>query len=119
AISHCEFAPFVRTDTWVHPGASVSPYYDSLLAKVTAHADNRADAIRRLGHALQQTWIDGVADNVDLLLATLDEPAFRSGDLHTGFLDEHHLVESTAEVPPQVLAAVSLVNAQPADDPWR
>ena len=47
---------------------------------------------RRLADALDATRIEGVGDNVDLLAAVLDEPAFRAGDLHTGFLDEHGMV---------------------------
>jgi 3-methylcrotonyl-CoA carboxylase alpha subunit len=113
---------FVRIDTWVKDGTHVSPYYDSLLAKVIAHGPNRASAAHALAQALQEVWIDGVADNVDLLLATIEHPAFLSGDLHTGFLEDHHLVEAVAEVPPHVLAAVSALDFLTpigGEDPWR
>jgi acetyl/propionyl-CoA carboxylase alpha subunit len=76
-----------------------------------------------LADAFQEVWIDGVADNVDLLLATIEHPAFLKGDLHTGFLDEHALVAALAEIPPQVMAAASsldfLTLSGDADDPWR
>jgi 3-methylcrotonyl-CoA carboxylase alpha subunit len=113
----------VRVDTWVKNGTRVSPYYDSLLAKVIAHAADRAAAASTLADALQEVWIDGVADNVDLLLATIDQPAFLNGDLHTGFLDEHRVLEDLAEVPPPVMAAVSALDSlgtsRYAEDPWR
>jgi 3-methylcrotonyl-CoA carboxylase alpha subunit len=112
---------FVRVDTWITDGSVVSPLYDSLLAKVIAHDIDREAAARRLAHALREVWLDGVADNVDLLLATLEHPKFLSGDLHTRFLDDHHLLENLADVPPQVIAAVSAVDflvPQQAGDPW-
>jgi 3-methylcrotonyl-CoA carboxylase alpha subunit len=117
---HCP--PGVRVDTWVQAGTQVSPYYDSLLAKVIAHGPTRAAAAQTLADALKEMRVDGVRHNVDLLLATVQQPAFVAGDLHTGFLDEHRVVEDLAEVPPPVLAAASgldfLVPHGQAD-PWR
>jgi 3-methylcrotonyl-CoA carboxylase alpha subunit len=115
-----ESPPFVRVDTWVGSGATVSPYYDSLLAKMIAHGPFRQAAVHLLADALKQTRIDGVRHNVDLLLATLETPAFLGGDLHTNFLSEHRVLEDLGEVPLEVLAAVSaLDHLQPvAGDPW-
>jgi 3-methylcrotonyl-CoA carboxylase alpha subunit len=113
---------FVRVDTWITDGTVVSPLYDSLLAKVIAHDIDRGAAARRLAHALQEVWIDGVAENVDLLLATIEHPAFLNGDLHTGFLEDHQVVEGLAEVPAQVMAAVSALDfltPGEEEDPWR
>ena len=113
---------FVRVDTWMQNGAVVSPYYDSLLAKVIAHAATRKDAATMLAHALQDIRIVGVQHNVDLLLATVESSEFRRGELHTRFLDDHQLVDATAVVPMTVLAAVSAVDAlrHPREtDPWR
>ena len=120
-IERCVFPPpgTVRVDTWIGDGTTVSPYYDSLLAKVIAHASTRHEAIAHLAQALGQTWIEGVSDNIDVLLATLEQPAFGAGELHTGFLDEHHLVERTAELPLPVLAAASVAPTPEARDPWR
>src|SRR5439155_355749 len=95
---------FVRIDTWVKDGTHVSPYYDSLLAKIIAHDSDRASAAQTLAQALQEVWIDGVADNVDLLLATIEHAAFLNGELHTGFLEDHRVIEDLAEVPPHVMA---------------
>jgi 3-methylcrotonyl-CoA carboxylase alpha subunit len=121
-IETFHYPSFVRVDTWINEGTRVSPYYDSLLAKVIAHAHDRTAAVLELAHALQEVWIDGVADNIDLLLTTIDQPAFLAGDLHTGFLDEHKIIEQVADVPAPVLAAVSALDfLVPASepDPWR
>jgi 3-methylcrotonyl-CoA carboxylase alpha subunit len=122
-IDTFDYPSFVRVDTWVKDGTRVSPYYDSLLAKVIAHDVDRSAAVSRLAQALQEVWIDGVADNVDLLLATIEHPAFQKGDLHTGFLVEHNIIQGLAEVPPPVMAAVSALDffATPygEEDPWR
>jgi len=122
----------VRVDTGVEAGEAVSPFYDSLLAKLIAHGPTREDAIVALAAALDATRLEGVATNLDLLAAVIAEPAFRSGDLHTGFLDEHRLVARLSEVDPRAVAAAaaarSLVGTEPrrperdelpaGDGPW-
>jgi 3-methylcrotonyl-CoA carboxylase alpha subunit len=109
------FAPptTLRVDSGVVEGQEVSPYYDSLLAKVIAHAPTRAEAIRALARGLAEFEIEGVQSNLDLLLATIQAPAFVAGELHTGFLAEH---APSAEPPPQALAAAAVGRARRA---WR
>jgi acetyl/propionyl-CoA carboxylase alpha subunit len=116
-IDDCVLPTSVRVDTWVAEGTTVSSYYDSLLAKLIAHGATRDAALANLKDALRRTWIDGVATNLDVLLGTLEEPAFGQGSLHTGFLEEHAIVEGTAEVPEGALAAATA--AERFDDPWR
>ena len=121
-IHHLHNPHSVRVDTWVQDGTQVSPYYDSLLAKVIAHGPTRAAAARELADALKEMRVEGVKHNVDLLLAVVQHPAFRRGDLHTGFLDEHRIIEELAVVPPPVLAAVSALDflvPEQEEDPWR
>jgi 3-methylcrotonyl-CoA carboxylase alpha subunit len=118
-----KFVPpeFARVDTWVREGTVVSPYYDSLLAKVVSHAPSRAAAAGNLARALTQFQIDGVRHNVDLLLATVESPAFLSGELHTRFLEEHHVIEKLAEIPSRVMAAASAIDhlrSWDTADPW-
>ncbi len=107
----------VRVDAGIAAGGVVSPYYDSLVAKLVAHGQDRADCIAQLREALDATDIQGVATDVELLAAVLDEPAFEAGALHTGFLAEHRIVERLAEVPDEVVAAAaaarSLAPARP------
>ena len=98
----------VRVDTGVGSGSSVSPYYDSLLAKVIAHAPTRAGAVRALRRALATAHLHGPMTNRDQLLRILDDPAFQAGDLHTGFLDDDRRAEPIAGDRGLALAAVAL-----------
>jgi 3-methylcrotonyl-CoA carboxylase alpha subunit len=113
----------MRVDTWVEEGTLVSPYYDSLLAKVIAHAPTRLEAARRLADALRHFTIEGIQHNVDLLLAVIESPAFQAGQLDTSFLDEQRVLAQLAEVPAEALAAASALDhldvARRVDDPWR
>ncbi len=117
----------VRVDTGIEAGSVISPFYDSLVAKVIAHGADRASAIERLRDALDETSIEGVATNLDLLAAVLDEPAFVAGDLDTGFLVRHRVVERLGEVPDEVVAASAAARSlgplsagQPlVADPWK
>jgi 3-methylcrotonyl-CoA carboxylase alpha subunit len=112
----------VRVDAGIARGSAVTPLYDSLLAKVIAHGPDRPAVIARLRDALDATLVSGVATNLDLLAAVLDEPAFLAGDLHTGFLDEHRLVERLGDAPDGVVAAAAAARSLaplPAGDPWR
>jgi 3-methylcrotonyl-CoA carboxylase alpha subunit len=102
--------PHVRTDTWICAGTSVSPFYDSLLAKVIGHGVTRADAAGRVRQALRAAELEGVRHNVDLLLSTVEHPAFVAGALHTGFLEEHGIVAELATLPDEVLAAAAAVD---------
>jgi acetyl/propionyl-CoA carboxylase alpha subunit len=121
-IAEFDVPSFVRVDSGVANGSTVPPHYDSLLAKIIAHTDQRSDAIQALAHALQETIVDGVRSNVDLLLSTIEHPAFVDGRLHTGFLAEHAIVDEVATVPAEVLAAVAALDflePRHIDDPWR
>jgi 3-methylcrotonyl-CoA carboxylase alpha subunit len=117
-----DYPDSVRVDTWVRDDTTISPFYDSLLAKVVAHATDRAEAIRRLSEALRGMRVEGVRHNVDLLLETVEAPAFQVGDLDTAFVEEHRLVDELATVPAPVLAAVAALDQlapRNVDDPWQ
>ncbi len=109
-----------RVDAWVRDGITVSPYYDSLLAKIVTYGLTRREAIQKMAHALKGTRVDGVTSNIDLLLATVETPEFLQGELHTRFLEDHRLAEQLAEVPSVALAAVSALDhfRTPRGDPW-
>ncbi|MDQ3737814.1 MAG: ATP-grasp domain-containing protein [Actinomycetota bacterium] len=79
----------VRVDAGVRDDSIVSPDYDSLLAKVIAHAPNRRSAASELATALGETALHGPATNVAMLVATLGEPSFAEGATYTSYLDEH------------------------------
>ena len=76
----------IRVDTHIVAGASVPPYYDSLMAKIVAHGSDRTIALARLGKALAETRIAGVATNVMFHRAVLEDPEFVAGGVDTGYL---------------------------------
>jgi acetyl-CoA carboxylase biotin carboxylase subunit len=76
----------VRVDTHVQAGATVPPYYDSLLAKVIAHGADRDDALAALRDALDRCVIDGVTTNLGLQRALLADAGFAAGGVDTGYL---------------------------------
>jgi acetyl-CoA carboxylase, biotin carboxylase subunit len=73
----------LRVDTHLRAGDVVPPHYDSLLAKVVAHAETRAQAIETLARALAASRIEGVATTLPLHLAVLASEPFRSGRYDT------------------------------------
>ena len=97
----------VRVDTGIEAGSPVPPFYDSLVAKVIAHGADRPEALARLRDALDRLRLEGVASNADLLAAVLAEPAFQAGALHTGFLEEHRIVQELGAMEPRAVAAAA------------
>jgi acetyl-CoA carboxylase biotin carboxylase subunit len=79
----------VRVDSAIGETAVISPYYDSLLAKVIAYAPTRAEAARRLSRALAGAHIHGLRTNRELLVRTLEHPDFLNGRTDTHFLIRH------------------------------
>jgi acetyl-CoA carboxylase biotin carboxylase subunit len=76
----------IRVDTHIVEGASIPPYYDSMIAKVIAHGPDRATAIERLRAALGRTRIVGIASNLGFQQRILADPEFVAGGVDTGFL---------------------------------
>lgn len=76
----------IRVDSHIVDGAKVPPFYDSMIAKVIAHAPTRHAAIERLQQALIATRIEGIATNKDFQVTILKHPEFESGGVDTGFL---------------------------------
>ena len=84
----------VRVDSGVEEGGEISMYYDPMIAKLVAYASDRDAAIDRLHLALDHYEIDGIACNRQFLSAVLENEAFRSGQLTTGFIAENLTVTS-------------------------
>ena len=78
----------IRVETGYGEGNAVTPFYDSLIAKVIAHAPTRAEAIARLDEALAQFAIVGVKTNIPAVRMVLASAAFREGRVHTGLMQE-------------------------------
>jgi acetyl-CoA carboxylase biotin carboxylase subunit len=79
--------PGVRIDTAAHSECIVSPYYDSLLAKIMTYGRDRQEAIARMRRTLEMTVIEGIKTNVALHLKVLAEPDFQAGRLDTAFMN--------------------------------
>jgi acetyl-CoA carboxylase biotin carboxylase subunit len=79
--------PGVRWDAGIQAGDEIGLYYDSLLAKLIVHAENRPAAIRRMRRALDELVIAGVATNQGFLGRLLDDPDFSQGEVDIGFLE--------------------------------
>jgi acetyl/propionyl-CoA carboxylase alpha subunit len=80
-----ETSPGLRIDSGVKEGSEIGIYYDPLLAKVIAHAEDRDSAIRKLTHALRNFAAQGMQTNREFLIAVLESEEFRGGRAHTGF----------------------------------
>ena len=79
----------IRVDTCVYNGCKIPPYYDSMLAKLIVHADNRRDAIAKMQSALGEVIIDGIDTNIDYQYEILKNEDYQSGNFDTGFLASH------------------------------
>jgi acetyl-CoA carboxylase, biotin carboxylase subunit len=84
--------PGVRIDTFLHSECTISPYYDSMIAKIIAHGRDRHEAIARMRRTLEMSVIEGIKTSIPLHLKILAEPDFVAGRLGTGFM-ERFLVE--------------------------
>ena len=79
----------VRVDSCLYNGCAMSPYYDSLAAKILAHGGTRLEAIRKLRRCLEEFTLEGFPTNAELSYEILYHPAFARGRYTTAFLDEH------------------------------
>jgi acetyl-CoA carboxylase, biotin carboxylase subunit len=79
--------PGVRVDTFAHEGCEVSPFYDSLIAKVMTYGRDRAEAIARMRRCLDAIVIEGIKTTTPLHRQIMDDPEFLAGRLDTGFME--------------------------------
>jgi acetyl-CoA carboxylase biotin carboxylase subunit len=79
--------PGVRVDTYAHSECTVSPYYDSLVAKIITWGRDRNEAIARMRRTLEMTVVDGIKTTIPLQLRILAEPDFVAGKLSTAFME--------------------------------
>ena len=77
----------IRVDTHIASGSRMPPYYDSLMAKIIAHAPDRATALSLLRQALASTQVTGVSTNVSLQERLLADAEFAAGGFDTGLVD--------------------------------
>jgi len=86
-----------RIDSGVETGSAISVFYDPMIAKVIAYGPDRASAIDGLVAALDGCVVEGVRTNRAFLARLVDHPAFRSGDIDTGFIARHEADLRTPE----------------------
>ncbi|MCR4654570.1 MAG: acetyl-CoA carboxylase biotin carboxylase subunit [Eubacterium sp.] len=78
----------IRIESALYPGSKISPYYDSMIAKVIVHAPGRLEAIRKMRVALEELTIQGVDTNVDFLYLIMFNSDYMVGNVDTGFLEK-------------------------------
>jgi acetyl-CoA carboxylase biotin carboxylase subunit len=83
----------VRVDTHVYTGYTIPPYYDSMIAKLICRAPTREECIKKMQRALDEFIVEGVKTTIPFHKKLMQDPQFRSGDFHTGFLDTFKLEE--------------------------
>lgn len=81
----------VRIDSAVYPGYTISPHYDSMIAKLIVWGANREEAIARMKRALQEFAIEGIKTTIPFHLKVLEHEKFISGDFDIMFLEDHDL----------------------------
>jgi 3-methylcrotonyl-CoA carboxylase alpha subunit len=116
----------VRVETGVESGSTVTPYYDSMLAKLIAHAETRDEALDKLARALDETSIFGITTNQAFLERLIGLPATRDATFHTRLIDEQidQLVDRAPDHSAEALALGAyfwmIQQRQPAaGGPWQ
>jgi len=89
--------PGVRLDTHIYTGYEVSPYYDSLLAKLIVHGKNRQEAIKIMRRALSEFEISPIKTTIPFHLGLMSNPSFLKGDISTHFIQDMLKVEQKGE----------------------
>jgi acetyl-CoA carboxylase biotin carboxylase subunit len=79
--------PGVRVETFAHSDCTISPYYDSMIAKIIVHGRDRQEAVARMKRTLEMTVIEGIKTTIPLHLRILSDPDFLAGRLSTAFMD--------------------------------
>ncbi len=101
--------PGVRLDSGVYRGWTVPMDYDPLLAKLAVWAGTRDQAADRMIRALGEYDVGGIRTNIGFFRDILNDEAFRSGNLHTGFIEEFLAQHAAQQVPEDAAAVAALV----------
>lgn len=113
----------VRVEHALRAGADISPFYDSMIAKLIAHGATRDEARRKLLRGLEQTVAFGIATNQEFLVASLRHEVFAQGGATTAFVAAHAedlLAPRRSEgLPDEALAALLLYVTDRHAPPWR
>jgi 3-methylcrotonyl-CoA carboxylase alpha subunit len=114
-----------RVDSGVREGDAISPFYDSMIAKLIVWGENRAQALARLDAALAATHIVGLNTNVAFLRRVVASESFAKAELDTALIErEHHALFEAPALSPLLVAAGVVAQAQAEEaalqgaDPW-
>ncbi|SEN22637.1 acetyl-CoA carboxylase biotin carboxylase subunit [Lihuaxuella thermophila] len=88
--------PGVRVDSACYQGYRITPFYDSMVAKLIVWGKDRQEALQRMNRALKEFAIDGVHTTIPFHLKILNHPKFISGDFHIQFLETTNLDEESS-----------------------
>jgi 3-methylcrotonyl-CoA carboxylase alpha subunit len=107
---HLPPAETARVDTGVRQGDAVTLFYDPMIAKIIAWGEDRPAALARLGRALAETAVLGVATNLSLLARIVAHPEFAAGSVDAGFIERHRdaVIPPRRPAPDAALAAAAL-----------
>ena len=78
----------VRIDTHIYEGYEISPYYDSMIAKIIVHAPTREESINRMKSVLTECVIEGISTIIPYQLHILSDKRFVDGNYDTSFLNK-------------------------------
>ena len=116
---------FVRIDSGVGEGDAISPFYDSMVAKLIVWGEDRAQALARLDAALRDTHIVGLQTNVAFLRRCAATASFTNADLDTGLIERERVALFEAPGLPFTITAAAVVahtlaveGLKQTDDPW-
>lgn len=83
---HIPGGPGIRIDSSAYQGYTITPYYDSMIAKLIVYAPTREEAIAKMKWALAEFIVEGVDTNIDFQLSLIRDPVFESGKYDIGYL---------------------------------
>ncbi len=86
---HPPGGPGVRMDTFAHDGCEISPWYDSLIAKLMTHGRDRGEAIARMRRCLDLMVVEGIKTTIPMHRKIMDDPDFLAGRLDTRFMERY------------------------------
>jgi acetyl/propionyl-CoA carboxylase alpha subunit len=78
----------IRIDTGITDYSVITPYFDSMVAKLIVHAETREKAISAATAALKRIWIRGIKTTIPFCLAVMNHKKFRKGDFNTSFIEK-------------------------------
>lgn len=97
-ITEVKFPDWARIDGWVEKGTTISAEYDPTIAKIIVHGKDRADALKKLNQALEETVVYGVVTNVDYLRSIAKSDMFNNAQMFTKVLDTYEYSAKAIEI---------------------